>query len=465
MPAPPPESNGTVAPNRPVSLHRRLLLAASLGLAAFLGITGVVLDAAFRDSAEGAVRDRLQGQVYALLAAAELDADGALAIPEGLPEVRLSRPGSGLYAAVFGEGYEWRSDSALGLSLPWDRGLDPGRARFSEPLSSEAGDVFRLSQGVAWEDDDARTHRFTFNVMEDTGIFHDQVNRFRRTLWVWLGAAAAVLMVLQYALLRWTLKPVRAVSAELREVERGHQDALHGRYPEELRGFREHLNAFIRAEREHLERYRNTLADLAHSLKTPLAVLRSGLDGRGPDRDSLPGLHAQVDRMDELVAYRLKRAAHAGGRILGAGTPVAPVANQILQALEKVHAGRGIRCQTSVPEEAIFPGEEGDLYELLGNLLDNAYKWARERIRLDVRALPGLHRPGVALEVADDGPGIEPERVQELLKRGTRGDERVPGQGLGLAMVDDIVRSHGGTLEMGQEPSGGARVRVRIPGR
>lgn len=447
------------------SLHRRLLFAGGIGLAAFLGLTGVVLDAAFRDSARAAVQDRLQGQVYALLAAAELGDDGKLMIPAGLPEERLSRPGSGLYAGVFGAGFEWRSDSALGVDLPWARDLDPGESRFAGPLASDAGPVFRLSQGVAWENDSSGSVQFTFDVMESTGVFHEQVDRFRRTLWIWLGAAALVLLGLQYWLQRWTLKPLRAVSAELAEVEAGRQEALGGHYPVELAAFRDHLNAFILAERDHLKRYRNTLADLAHSLKTPLAVLRGGLAGGGPSRDELPRLRDQVDRMDELVAYRLKRAAHAGGRTLGAGTPVAAVVEQVASALEKVHAGRGLRCELELDPEAVFPGEEGDLYELVGNLADNAFKWARGRVRIGVTSVPGDRRRGLELAVEDDGPGMPADKLDEFVRRGARGDERKPGQGLGLAMVDDIVRAYGGTLEAGASRLGGARVVVRLPGR
>lgn len=453
------------AARQATSLHRRLLIAGGIGLAAFLGLTGVVLDAAFRDSARAAVQDRLQGQVYALLAAAELADDGTLMIPAGLPEERLSRPGSGLYAGVFGTDFKWLSDSALGVDLPWERGLDPGESRFSGPLASDAGTVFRLGQGVAWETDASGSVRFTFDVMESTAVFHEQVDRFRRTLWIWLGAAALVLLGLQYALQRWTLKPLRAVSAELEEVEAGRQEALHGRYPAELAAFRDHLNAFIQAEREHLKRYRNTLADLAHSLKTPLAVLRGGLSGGGPSSEDLPRLRGQVDRMDELVAYRLKRAAHAGGRTLGAGTRVAPVAEQVTSALEKVHAGRGLRCELALDPEAEFPGEEGDLYELLGNLADNAFKWARGRVRVTARAVPADRRHGLELAVEDDGPGMPPGKFDELVRRGARGDERKPGQGLGLAMVDDIVRAYGGKLSSETGALGGARVVVRFPGR
>lgn len=452
------------ASGRSVSLHRRLLLAGSVGLAAFLGLTGVVLDAAFRDSALSAVRDRLQGQVYTLLASAELAAGGELAIPEALPEPRLSRPGSGLYAAVYGEDFRWRSESALGLDLPWRRDLAPGSTGFEGPL--EAGDsaVFRFSQGVVWEQG-GETARFTFNVAEDTGAFHEQVRHFRHTLWAWLGGAALLLLVLQWLLLRWSLRPLRLVSRELRKVEEGRREALTGDYPEELKGLTGHLNAFIRAEREHLQRYRNTLSDLAHGLKTPLAVLRSGLESESLDESARSRLREQLARMDDLVAHRLKRAAHAGTRTIGVRTPVAPVVERLVAALDKVHAARGVECRLSVPDAAVFPGEEGDLYELLGNLLDNAYKWARSRVGLAVEPLPGGYRAGLVLTVTDDGPGIDPARTDRLLQRGVRGDERVDGHGIGLATVNDIVNAYGGELTFELRDNGGTLARVTIPGR
>lgn len=449
---------------RSVSLHRRLLLAGSVGLAAFLGLTGVVLDAAFRDSALSAVRDRLQGQVYTLLASAELAGDGELAIPEALPEPRLARPGSGLYAAVFGDGFAWRSESALGLELRWQRNLAPGETVFDGPVATNEGPVFRLSQGVVWEQGGDMS-RFTFNVAEDTQAFYEQVRHFRHTLWFWLGGAALLLLVLQWLLLRWSLRPLRSVSQELQAVEEGRREALSGDYPEELTGLTGHLNAFIRAERDHLQRYRNTLSDLAHSLKTPLAVLRSGLESESLDEPTRKRLREQLTRMDELVAHRLKRAAHAGTRTLGVRTPVLPVAEQLVGALDKVHAGRGVNCSLSVPEEAVFPGEEGDLYELLGNLLDNAYKWARSEVGLSAEPLAGGYRAGLALEVTDDGPGIDPAHLDRLLQRGARGDERVDGHGIGLATVNDIATAYGGELSFEQRSGGGTLVRLTIPGR
>lgn len=449
---------------RSVSLHRRFLLAGSVGLVAFLGLTGVVLDAAFRDSALSAVRDRLQGQVYTLLASAELNPEGALVIPEALPEPRLSRPGSGLYAAVFGEGFDWRSESALGLELPWRRGLPPGRTSFEGPLATNEAPVFRFSQGVVWEQAGDMS-RFTFNVVEDTQAFHEQVRHFRHTLWFWLGGAALLLLVLQWLLLRWSLQPLRSVSRELKAVEEGRREGLSGDYPEELKGLTGHLNAFIRAEREHLQRYRNTLSDLAHSLKTPLAVLRSGLETESVDPAVRERLREQLTRMDELVAHRLKRAAHAGTRTLGARTPVLPVAEQLVEALDKVHAGRRLECRLAVPDSAVFPGEEGDLYELLGNLIDNAYKWARSEVSVRAGPAAGGYRAGLVLEVTDDGHGIDQAAVTELLKRGVRGDERVDGHGIGLATVNDIVNAYGGELAFGERSGGGTLVRITIPGR
>lgn len=447
------------------SLHKRLLLAASIALVAFLGVTGLILDIAFRDSARAALRDRLQTQVYALLAAAELrPATGELHIPDSLPEERLSRPVSGLYAAVFGKDFVWRSESVLGIELDWRRDLQPGVVVFEGPSMTNQGPVFRLAQGVGWETASGGVRNFTFNVIEDLTAYNAQVSQFRQTLWFWLGAAALLLLILQYFLLRWSLRPLRRISRELSAVESGKQDQLEGDYPVELEAFKNHLNGFLDAERERLARYRNTLADLAHSLKTPLAVIRSGLESKASRDSGRQRLLQQLKRMDDIVAWRLKKAARAGGRTLGVSTPIKPVAVQLARALEKVHHDRHIHFVCDIAQDARFPGEEGDLYELLGNLMDNAFKFAKSEVHVSARKASTGRGSTISLTVEDDGAGINETELPELLRRGQRGDECVPGHGLGLSMVDDIVRSYGGVLYTERSTLGGARIVATFPG-
>ncbi|MBO9711242.1 MAG: hypothetical protein J7521_23860, partial [Caulobacter sp.] len=187
-----------------------------------------------------------------------------------------------------------------------------------------------------------------------------------------------------------------------------------------------------------LDRQRNTLADLAHSLKTPLAVLRTQLDagdgGEGVREVALrQELDAQLKRMNDLVSYQLARAASGGHKLFSAPVPIESTAEEIVRGLEKVYAAKNVLCEFEVAPDVQFYGEAGDLQELLGNLLENAFKWARHRVLLTARPGPSApnRRAGLVLAVDDDGPGIAAEDVAKVLQRGVRGDERVQGHGIG----------------------------------
>ncbi len=452
----------------PLSLSARLTLAASLALIAFLGATGAALDAAFRDSARTAVQDRLQGVIYTLLAAADLGADGTLFVPDETPEPRLSRPRSGLYAHVDGAGFEWWSASNLGVELPWpETMIEPGAITFEGPVVGDRDDddeIFVLRMGVAWEAESGADVPFTLAAAESTAAYLGQIREFRRSLWGWLAAAGLVLLAVQGAVLRWSLRPLRTVSAELDAVQRGSQGRLQRRYPRELEGLTGGINAFIDSERKQLERFRNSLADLAHSLRTPLTVLRAALEAdRGLDRDRLVG---QVARMEDIVGYQLKRARTTGHRTFAQPVSVAECAEPVVTTLEQAYRDKQVACQFDLEPGVCFFGEAGDLKELLGNLLENAFKWCRREVWLSARRLaPGA--PGCALEliVEDDGDGIEPGRGEALLARGVRGDERVQGHGIGLAVVRDIVDAYSGTIAFEPGTLGGARIVVRFPSR
>ncbi len=444
-----------------LSLQTRLLLAASLVLAAFLGFTGMALDRAFRDSAEAGLRDRLQTHVYALLAAAELTPDGRLRLPDALPEARLSTPASGLYAQVFdGQGRAiWSSGSALGLALDLPARIETGQRRYLEARAGDAHAI-ALGFGTAWEDARGRLVPFTFSVAEDLGALDAEVAAFRRTLWGWLGGAAVLLLLAQGTILRWSLRPLRRVGRELGAIEQGRRERLGDDYPSELAPLTDGINRFIAQEQARLQRYRNALGDLAHSLKTPLALLRGQL---GEARDA-PGDEAvaEVDRMAEIIEYQLQRAATAGRRPLVAPIALAPVVGRVTASLDKVHRDKGVSCTHDLAPGLSYRAEEGDLVELLGNLLDNAYKWCRRRVA--VRAHASGQGGGLVLAIEDDGPGLPDAVAVELPVRGRRADSTTPGHGIGLAMVADLVAAYGGSLSGGRSELGGARIEVRLPG-
>lgn len=456
-----------MAEARPWSLRARLLTAAALALMAFLGLTGLALDRAFRDSQLSALQDRLQGYLYAFLANTEVTRTGSLLMPEPMPEPRLERPGSGLYAGISGPVHRWESASAMGRELPFDIELEPGEKRFLGPLSTLVGGVYLVSEGVAFEagGPDGEDIFITLHIAEHERGLNRQVAVFREMLWTYLGGAALLLLALLLVVLRWSLQPLRRVARELGAIEQGRGDRLTGSYPDELAPLTANINTFIEAERENLARYRHTLSDLAHSLKTPLAVVRSQLESDEPVETFREHVAAQIDRMDAIVAYQLSRAATSGHQTLAAPLAIEGRAEALVSSLEKVYAAKNILCEFEIDPAARFFGEEGDLMELLGNLVENAFKWASHRVLLTVKPLApaGTRRAGLLLSVEDDGPGIAADQIDRILQRGVRGDERVQGHGIGLAIVQDILKAYRGRLEVGPSSLGGARFAIELP--
>ncbi|MCU0936582.1 MAG: hypothetical protein MUF66_11090 [Gammaproteobacteria bacterium] len=270
--------------SRPLSIHARLLVAAGVVLTAFLGLTGAALDRGFRESAETAARDRLQAELYLLLGAADLDPELGLTVPEVLPDARLATPGSGLYAEVLDQEGQviWRSWSALGLEVPYPAAPEPGRPELREVEAPDGLALLTLSLGVVWELAPGRDERYTFRVAETRATTEAEVARFRQSLWGWLAGAGLALLAVQGLVLRWGLAPLRRVAQEVGAVEAGRQVGLDGAYPSELRPLTDRLNALLVHARSQLDRHRNALADLAHSLKTPLALLRGALEAGAP---------------------------------------------------------------------------------------------------------------------------------------------------------------------------------------
>ena len=458
---------------RPRSLQSRQLLAASLGLLAFLAITGYALDRAFIDVAGQGLHDRLKAYADAYLTGIEFARDGTLIPPEVPPDGRFDQPGGGLYAEVELPNGRWLSDSATGQVLPRGEVLGALQENQDGPLpmtrsDGSTGAVYRYGIGVVWApgDDPKAEFPYTVYVMEDAGTLPRQVRVFRQALWGYLGFAALLLLLLQALILRWSLRPLRRVVVELTRVQRGQLARMSERHPRELAPLTDSINALVDSEREHLERQRNTLADLAHSLKTPLAVLRTRLDSGAPEDELRDEVDLQVRRMNDLVGYQLSRAASGGHALFAAPVEIEPYAEQIVQGLEKIYAAKRVTCEFEIAPGARFHGEPGDLQELLGNLLENAFKWASSRVLLTAQVGDSepRRRPGLVLRVEDDGPGIPPDRIAAILQRGVRGDERVQGHGIGLAIVQDIVQGYRGTLEVGASGElGGSSFTAKFP--
>ena len=461
---------------RPRSLRARQLLAASLGLVAFLFLAGYALDKAFQQTAQRNLRERMASYAKAYINGIDFDRANTVidyVVDTNPPDPRFVIPGSGLYAQVVLANSHWVSRSGEGPELPVGPMLAPRQEAFAGPLpmsqiDGSPSEVYRYGIGLVWASPSTANDEFpiTVYILEDTRALDGQLRVFRGALWVYLGIVGVGLLLLQIYVARWSLRPLNRVVDELQQVQRGSLAQMSQRHPRELAPLTESINALIDSEREHLERQRNTLADLAHSLKTPLAVLRAQLDDGVHATALREELDVQLRRMNNLVSYQLARAASGGHKLFAAPLPIEPHAEEIVRGLEKVYAAKRVVCEFEIDPAARFFGEPGDLQELMGNLLENAFKWARSRVLLTVAPVAGLpnRRAGLLLAVDDDGPGIAEEDVAKVLQRGVRGDERVQGHGIGLSIVQDLVRDYRGELQVGRSAElGGARFEVRLP--
>ena len=459
----------------PLSIRARLGLGAALVLLAFLAGAGWAVQQAHADSVRAARFARLQTTVYLLMAGAELNARGSLVMPAALAEPRLSLPASGLYANIanLDKNEEWQSLSTLGLSspspepgltthapaLPFQRRLAPGQWQFEVVSSPPAGQgnapqpgpVFlAASYAVTWSDND-RTAPLVFSVLEDASALSRELRAFDRTLLSWLGGTALLLLITQALLLRWGLAPLRGMAREIQRIEQGEQGKVQGRYPQELARLTHNLNGLIDQERARQTRYKEALDDLAHSLKTPLAALRATLD----EPDQLPAMVAQqVTRMDGIVMHQLGRAGASGAARMGPQLALAPIVQRIQGTLAKVYLDKNLTFTVDCAPGLSWRLDEGDAFELLGNLLDNAAKWARSAVSIRV----WLQDQTLRICIIDDGPGFADD--QAVPGRRVRLDEQVPGHGIGLAVVRDLVASHQGELRVSRAPGGGAQVDV-----
>ena len=444
------------------SLSRRLLLSISAPLALFFGVMMWVLDSGFRQLSERSLQEVLDTQMVSLIAAAEPQPNGGYSPAPQTLDHRLATPHSGLYAQIRSPHHEWRSPSTAGLGIDFGALLGGGQRDLSYAMAGHDRLVIE-NRAIQFQDDPNGARTLTFSVAVSLSPYEEQLWRFRQGLVGWFIGLMLVLLVTLAALLHWVLGPVRRMEREIHEVEEGRSETLSPGYPRELSGVATNLNALLVGERRRVVRYRDTLGNLAHSLKTPLAVMRSSL----PAGESGGTVSAEIDRMTGIIEHQLKRAAASGGALLGqAPVEVGQVAAELRGALLRVYADKDLALELAVAPGALFIGDRGDLTELLGNLLDNACKWCRGRVRLTAGADEAAEpRQRLLLVVEDDGPGISAEDRARVLERGVRTDQKVPGHGLGLAMVHDTVEMYGGRLSIDAAPLGGARVTLQLPGR
>ena len=455
--------------SRVYSLSRRLLVSVSVALVVFFGLTAGALDAIFRDLAQRSLRELLDAQMVALVAAAEPDAVGKVRSASTAAEARLQTPGSGLYAEIRSSDGEliWRSPSSAGTFIDFGPAVAAGQSRFGLGRLPDATEVAVIQRGIQWEYDEGARQQLVFSVASSLASYRQQLRQFRTQLLGGFVALALLVVITLALLLRWVIAPVRRMETEIAAVESGERQQLGVGYPRELAGVTSGLNTLLASERRRIARYRESMGNLAHTLKTPLAVIRSVLGGARP-ADAEQTISGEVQRMTQIIESQLQRAAQSGGPLMGqAAVELAPVVAELRSALLRVHASKDLSVEVRIAPGLQFVGDRNDLTEALGNVLDNACKWCRSLVRVSAGLGPsdGGRNPLLRITVEDDGPGIPAELRASGPERGRRADERTPGHGIGLAMVRETCETYGGALALLTSELGGARIELQLPGR
>ena len=448
------------------SLSGRIQWIVAILLIVALGLTGLVLDQSFQRSAAQDAREQLDLYFHSLLAETDCCEDG-LVLPGVLQLPSLNQRDSGLYAKIFNDRgeVEWQSPSSASVAYAFSRMTfsipSRGDQRFARMDSGFEEPVFVGSYTVGLGGP-IQAQDYTFVLVQSILPLSQKISVYRNSLWGWLGACAVFLIVLQAVVLRWVISPLRQVVADLYAIQDGKADELPQNYPQELQRLTGTLNDLLENEKRQRERHRNSLADLAHSMKTPLAVLRSFAEDRDNMSDPADMVH-EVQRLDEMVSYQLQRAVIGGRKAMSAPVRVDEIAEKITRTLNKVYMDKGVDVSLSFSEEDLFYGEGQDLFEVLGNLLENAFKYTDSWVKA-YSLTDDSHRVRrcVCFAVEDNGPGIPDSRKGQILSRGLRLDTHEPGQGIGLAMVADVVDSYNGKIEIETNQAGGARFVVTI---
>ncbi len=447
------------------SLQGRFIAASLLFLPLFIGGSGLLLEQAAKDNLLLAEQEQLQSQLYILLGAAEVQ-DGQLWLPEQLPEPRYSLVDSGLYARILSPDTSshwqprWQSTSTTMLNTALPDQKDQVFSTNFQQLDL-LKNYFRQTYDLSWEDDLGETLPLRFEIFHARAPYNQQLQHFRQQLWYGLSVLAMILLTIQVGIMRWGLNPIKRLVKDLRAMPQQETQHLSGNYPDEITPITDSLNEVLDNEQKQRERYKNTLGDLAHSLKTPLAILQGELQNESSgDRRNAEIMSEQVERMNTIIRHQLQRAVLQTNHQRRTPEAVLPIVQRLCTAMGKVYREKNIRFDVNIAAGTSYPIESQDLFELLGNLIENACKYGKDHVVISAATLT----QSLIITVADNGQGIGAAEQQTILQRGARVDTAKPGQGIGLAVSTDIVSAYDGSIDVANSDAyGGAEFRVRLP--
>jgi signal transduction histidine kinase len=456
------------------SLALRLFVSATAWTVIILLVTGFVLASLYRDAVERSFDRRLNVFLRTLVAEVAAPDDSPERPTQALGEPEFDLPLSGWYwqlTRLNSDKPEVRSSRSL-----WDSGL-PHLSDQNVPTSDDGtrrayvqGPEDQRLRLIERTVDLGEDGRYLVAVAGDSQEIDDEMRAFDRAIIVTFVILAAVLLLTTMFQVRFGLAPLKRISEGLAAIRAGIAERLAGHFPVEIEPLAREINALIEANREIVERARTHVGNLAHALKTPLSVMVNEAAARGDDTLAVK-VREQTGIMRDQVARHLDRARIAArATVVGTVTDVGPVVTGLTRTMEKIYHPRGIAIDLSAPEGVRFRGERQDLEEMLGNLVDNACKWAQARVSIEVTSGQADAAAGsdaaqsvVRIAVDDDGPGLSPAEREKVARRGQRLDETKPGSGLGLSIVLELAALYGGGLALSTAPIGGLRAELVLP--
>jgi signal transduction histidine kinase len=446
------------------SIAFRLVAGAAIWIGAALAVSGYLLAALFDDHVERSFDRRMGVMLESLIAVTEIDSSGKIILRRAPGEPRFEQPFSGWYWQISSPGNG--ENSARSKSL-WDQSL---ATRTWTQTRTQAGSAASQSHDIAGPQNQALRvvtrnimlpgvdHDFQFAVAADLAEHESETRPFNVLLGISLAALWLGLMIAVALQVKFGLRPLDRLRAGLVEIRTGRAERLDGDFALEVAPLANELNALVGQIGRVVEHARTHVGNLAHALKTPLSVISNEA---GRDQSLLAEtVRRQAEIMTRQVDHHLARArAAATANVIGARSDVSPVVEDLRRTLVRIYATRDISIEVEGIDGAVFRGDRQDLEEMIGNVVDNACKWAHKQVRIDI----GRQDRNLRIIVEDDGDGLLEDQRREALRRGARLDESVPGSGLGLAIVQEIAGLYEGSLELGEASLGGLRVELLIP--
>ena len=431
------------------SLKNRFFFSAILMIFILLPLVGFIISQAYEKHMIESIKNELSAYSFSILAVMEVE-NKQLLIPQYLAETQFNVSQSGLYAVVTPLRSTLLNSSINAQLAPlWSSQSFLAKwqaANYQYPaigqnqlyqVTIDQKKHFVYSFSVSFGDE-FDPYPLTLHIIKQRTQLDTMMAEFHYQLLLGLSGLLLFLLLFQYLWSLWTLKPLQLLQQEVQQVEQGEKAKLLGTYPTELLNITQQLNLLLTTEQKQRQRYRNALSDLAHSLKTPLAVIQS--------QQQLSNLtQEQINIINVMIDHQLRKAQSAAESSWHLGCAISPVVEKLISSLAKIYQDKNIDFQRSINQEVIFKGDEADLLEILGNLLDNAFKAANSKVALTIIE----QQQQISFIIEDDGCGISENQREDILKRGTRADTYQHGHGIGLAIVRDLVKSYQGTIDIG----------------